>query len=127
MVTDTRDGMDILIDYIIQVASRKPKLLNFRARSATLEEAFDGDHLIVDNAGQAKLSVLIAEALQQMSEDMHEADDRAVSSGPLTKSQAMVLIKQYGGLRPASRATGICRMKLSRALKEVEDPEEVAA
>lgn len=121
MVTDTRDGMDILIDYILQAASRKPELLDYKARGATLEEAFDGDHLIVDNAGQAKLSVLIAEALQQMSEDIHEVDDRAVPLGPLTKSQAMVLVKQYGGLRPASRATGICRMRLSRALHSEEE------
>lgn len=116
-MTTQRTGLDLLADYVIQTASRNPELLEEKSRRISMEEAASGDHLIVKTAAEAKLSILVAEALLQMSREMHEYGDQAdIEIGELTSERALVLVREYGGFRPASRATGIGRMALWRAV-----------
>lgn len=108
-----------LLEYVICAQSRYPSLGKGRIAAATLEDIINEQHLIVPSVAHARLSIFLAEALYQMSEDIHTGDDIALRDAPLTRNTAIVLVKQYGGVRPASRATGIGRERLRRALKEV--------
>lgn len=118
MYTETRDGTDTLVDYVLQAASRQPELTRYSPPTATLEELIEGDVLIVEDEGQARLARLLAEAFLQMSQDMHPEDEHADYRERLTPEMAFTLVKEHGGLRPAARATGTSRTKLWRALKE---------
>lgn len=118
MYTDTRDGIDTLVDYVIQTASRQPELTRAPVDTATLEEVVEGTVLVVENEAQARMSRLLAEAFAQMSRDMHPEDEWPDLKGSITPEQAYILVKEHGGLRPAARATGTSRTKLWRALKE---------
>jgi transcriptional regulator of acetoin/glycerol metabolism len=119
--TETRDGMDNLVDYILQTASRGSEALSYEPRKATLKDLAEGDTVIVETPGQARFSVLLAEALVAMSQDIHAEDERVDLSQPMTTERAIILVKEYGGLRPAARATGISRSTFWRALKSARE------
>jgi len=104
--------------YLAMVASRKANLLEYTPRSVGVETVARQNVLIVDNVATARFSALLAEALLQMSEDIHEDGDRASMSGALSHADAVVLVREYDGVRPAARATGISKDALWRALKK---------
>lgn len=121
MLTENRDGLDVLKDYVIQTASRQPDLTSYQPRPASARELLDGEVLIVEDEAQARMSVLVAEALMQMSRDLHPADEWADDKGAVTGPRALVLVKEHGGIRAAARATGVSRNKLWRALREYKE------
>lgn len=114
---DTRDGLSTLVDYVLQAAERNEKLTRHNAPNATVTALAQGEMLIVENQEQARLAVLLAEALTQMRADLfpEDADDL---DEPLTYERALVLVKSEGGLRPAARAIGVSATTISRALRQ---------
>ncbi len=126
MNTETRDGLSPLIDFLVQTASRQPALLEQEAPEASFDDLVawtEEEALIFDDPGQARLSVMLAEALTAMSEHVHAPADRVLSlSGFLTRDKAELYIKMAGSLRKAEQLTGIARSTLWRAIHQ-----EVAA
>lgn len=120
MRTESRDGLDTLVDYVLQTASRNPGLLEQRVKTATLNDLVTRDVLIVENEAQARISLLVAEALIEMGKTMHEEDDRYIETAQLTRKRTLVLIREHGGLRPAARALGVSKSALERALEREE-------
>jgi DNA-binding phage protein len=125
MLTETRDGYSTLIDYLLMLQSRGTKALEYEPRKVIVEDYEEAEEserpVIVKSVAEARFSVLLAEALEAMSQDIHAEDDRADTSAPLTTERAIILVKEFGGLRPAARATGISRSTFWRALKQANE------
>lgn len=116
-MTTQRLPLGTLEDYVLMMATRCPELMEEDLKPVTLNNLVRDDALVVETEGQARLSMMLAEALLQMSEDLHEPGDRASTDGGVTKEYAAVLVEEYDGIRPAARATGIPKTTLWRALK----------
>lgn len=117
--------MDMLVDYVVMAHSRRrtpelslPVETPFATSHCPYEQPPDDDCLLVETEAQARLSPLIAEALEILSRDVHAEDDRA-RLPKLAPSDAVVLVKQYGSLRRAASASGYTRATLHRALQGV--------
>jgi hypothetical protein len=120
MHTETRDAMSPLVDFMLQTASRNAELLDYVPQEATLDDLVawtEDEMLLFADEGQARLSVLLAEALVAMSEEVHAADDRALG-GSLTREKAELYVRIAGSLRKASSLTGIARTTLWRAINQ---------
>lgn len=119
--SDSRRGAwETLCDYLVQASSRKPALLRYIPRVVSAATAVREDALIVETEGAARVAVLLAEALLQMSADIHDPDDRASASGAIGHAEALVLVRRHDGVRPAARATGLSKDAIFRALKREE-------
>ncbi len=113
-----------VVDYMVQAASRRQEdIAEYRpmeVRSAS--QAARGDGLIVDTEAQARISVLLASALEQMRRDYfpQEVIEEQDAAASLTKERAIVLVREHDGVRPAARALGIPHTRLLRALERIK-------
>jgi hypothetical protein len=122
--THNYDGMARLVDYVVQAAGRHEHLTEYEAPEATVKRMARGDgHLVVEDQAQARVSVLLAAALEQMREDMFPAEvdeERRSRNVPLTKDRAVVLVRQHGSVRAAALAQGCSHVTLLRVLGRVK-------
>ena len=119
MATVAERQLDKLVGYMVQLVDSRPELLNGAVKEATPEDYHNEDVLVVEDEGQARLCVLLAEALMLMSQEVHPPSDRAVRvAPPFDVENVKVLKKVFGGLEKAAKATGVARTTLWRAVRE---------
>jgi len=92
------DGMSRLEDYVMMMLSRRPGLLDDCQRAGSLGPA-------------------VAEAMEEMLDDLHPEERRRVHGiiPELDQNEARKLIQLHGSLRAAAAQTGIAKSAIHRA------------